>query len=63
MRIFKKGRHTDKLSARQTIAPFLLETIQTLIKKSNGDSKSMLVDCVSMIKTIDTEHTGDIDYT
>lgn len=45
------------------IPPFLLETIQNLIQKSNGDSKSMLVDCVSMIKFFDTEHTKDVNYT
>ena len=44
------------------IPPFLLETIQTSISKSNGNSKPILVECVKAIKDFDTKHANDTTY-
>jgi hypothetical protein len=44
------------------IPPFLIETFQKSISNSNGNSKTLLIDCVKAIKEFDTTHTNDEDY-
>jgi hypothetical protein len=44
------------------VPQFLIDTIQNSISNSNGNSKSMLLDCVTKIKEFDMEHTNDDEY-